>query len=248
MENQLTPQLDGKIIEQVLVGGDLSKLSPEQRTSYYSKVCESLGLNPLTKPFDYIVLNGKMQLYARKDCTEQLRSNRKISLKIVSRENINDVYIVTAQATLPDGRCDESIGAVNIKGSAGDGLANAIMKCETKAKRRVTLSICGLGMLDETELETVNAGFGGKPQVTMPVKIDADKAEVIEAKPAEKVDNSGNYTKILMGVQKNIGKENLDQILKDNNVNSIEDIKDKETFDRINVAAWKVFKAQKATV
>jgi hypothetical protein len=30
------------------------------------------------------------------------------------------------------------------------------MKCETKAKRRVTLSICGLGMLDETELETIS--------------------------------------------------------------------------------------------
>ena len=29
------------------------------------------------------------------------------------------------------------------------------MKAETKAKRRVTLSICGLGMLDETEVETV---------------------------------------------------------------------------------------------
>ena len=29
------------------------------------------------------------------------------------------------------------------------------MKAETKAKRRVTLSICGLGMLDETEVETI---------------------------------------------------------------------------------------------
>jgi hypothetical protein len=29
------------------------------------------------------------------------------------------------------------------------------MKAETKAKRRVTLSICGLGLLDETEVETV---------------------------------------------------------------------------------------------
>ena len=36
-----------------------------------------------------------------------------------------------------------------------NALANAIMKAETKAKRRVTLSICGLGMLDETELETI---------------------------------------------------------------------------------------------
>jgi hypothetical protein len=29
------------------------------------------------------------------------------------------------------------------------------MKAETKAKRRVTLSICGLGFLDETEVETL---------------------------------------------------------------------------------------------
>ena len=37
----------------------------------------------------------------------------------------------------------------------GEALANAYMKAETKAKRRVTLSICGLGMLDETEVETI---------------------------------------------------------------------------------------------
>ena len=29
------------------------------------------------------------------------------------------------------------------------------MKAVTKAKRRVTLSICGLGMLDETEVESI---------------------------------------------------------------------------------------------
>jgi hypothetical protein len=42
-----------------------------------------------------------------------------------------------------------------IKGLQGDALANALMKAETKSKRRVTLSICGLGMLDETEMETI---------------------------------------------------------------------------------------------
>ena len=35
----------------------------------------------------------------------------------------------------------------------GENRANAMMKAETKAKRRVTLSVCGLGMLDETEAE-----------------------------------------------------------------------------------------------
>lgn len=34
-------------------------------------------------------------------------------------------------------------------------MANALMKAETKAKRRVTLSICGLGLLDESEIDTM---------------------------------------------------------------------------------------------
>jgi hypothetical protein len=46
-------------------------------------------------------------------------------------------------------------GAVSLVGLRGEALANAIMKAETKAKRRATLSICGLGFLDETEIETI---------------------------------------------------------------------------------------------
>ena len=37
------------------------------RVTYYIKVCESLGLNPMTKPFDYTdAQRGKMVLYARR--------------------------------------------------------------------------------------------------------------------------------------------------------------------------------------
>jgi hypothetical protein len=135
--------------------GDLSKMTPAERLQYYSKVCTSIGLNPYTQPFDYIVLNGKLKLYAKKDTTEQLRKINKISIQIVSREFVNDLYIVTAKATDGNGRTDEAIGAVNTANSKGDALANAIMKAETKAKRRVTLSIAGLGWLDETEVETI---------------------------------------------------------------------------------------------
>jgi hypothetical protein len=142
-------------IERVLIGGDLAKLSPEQRVVYYNQVCESLGLNPLTKPFQYLNLNGKTVLYATKDCTEQLRQIHNISLSIVSRENCEGVYIVTARAVRADGRQDESIGAVPLPSQAGEAKANAVMKAETKAKRRVTLSICGLGMLDESEIESI---------------------------------------------------------------------------------------------
>jgi len=145
----------GAIVENVVVKGDLKELSPVERANYYGAVCKSIGLNPLTKPFEYITLNGKLTLYARKDATDQLRSLRGVSVTIVSREQVGDVYMVIARATTPDGRTDESIGAVTVGSLKGDALANALMKAETKAKRRVTLSICGLGMLDETETETI---------------------------------------------------------------------------------------------
>jgi hypothetical protein len=152
-----------EIIEKVLMQDDLKGLTDAQRLSYYQSVCDTLGLNKLTKPFDYLELDGKLVLYAKKDATEQLRKLYGISLKITHRERQDSIYVVTAQATLPSGRVDESIGAVPLRGwskskqaevdLSAKGFANAVMKSETKAKRRVTLSICGIGMLDESEIE-----------------------------------------------------------------------------------------------
>jgi hypothetical protein len=115
-------------LEQVVIQGNLQQLTPGQRVEYYSRVCQSLGLNALTQPFNYITLNGKLTLYARKDATDQLRKIHRVNIHIVSRERIDDVYVVTARATLPDGREDEEIGAVNIAALKGDNLANALMK------------------------------------------------------------------------------------------------------------------------
>lgn len=157
MTNQVvnTNQTGAEIVERVMLEGDLSQLSTGERIAYYKATCESLGLNPLTKPFDYIKLNNKLTLYAKRDATDQLRKIHNVSVSFVARERLEDVYMVTARATLPNGRTDESAGVVSIGGLKGDALANALMKAETKAKRRVTLSIVGLGLLDETELETI---------------------------------------------------------------------------------------------
>lgn len=145
----------GDALERVIAGGDLAALTPEQRTSYYHAVCESLGLNPLTRPFEYIRLQGKLTLYARRDATDQLRKAQGISVEIKGRAKVDDLYVVTASARDREGRADESIGAVSVIGLSGEALANALMKAETKAKRRVTLSICGLGWVDETEVESI---------------------------------------------------------------------------------------------
>jgi hypothetical protein len=169
-------------IEQVLVAGDLAKLTTEQRVAYYDRVCESLGLNPLTRPFEYIVLNGRLTLYARKDATEQLRKLHRVSIHIIARELTAGVYVVTAGANTPDGRHDESIGAVSLEGLKGEGQANGMMKAETKAKRRVTLSICGLGVLDETEVETVP---DARPEAAAPAPALAAPARVNGSGPPE---------------------------------------------------------------
>jgi hypothetical protein len=155
MSNITKPNIDHTTIEQVLVMGDLARLTPEQRNIYYKQVCESCGLNPLTRPFEFITLNGKLTLYARKDCTDQLRKIHTVSVRIIDRSVMDDLMVVTAEATDKTGRCDSSIGAVSIANLRGEAKANALMKAETKARRRVTLSICGLGFTDESELESI---------------------------------------------------------------------------------------------
>jgi hypothetical protein len=153
--NLSNPKLRAETMEKVLLGGNLASLTPAERLHYYNTVCTSVGLNPATQPFHYLTLNGKLVLYANKGATEQLRAIHNVSLAIKTREVVEGCYVVTATATLPGGRSDESVGAVSLEGLKGEARANALMKCETKSKRRVTLSICGLSLLDESEIDSI---------------------------------------------------------------------------------------------
>lgn len=143
-------------LEKLVLQGDLAKLSPAEKVQYYVGICDALGLDPRTQPFAYLKLQGREILYATRSATDQLRRLHQVSIQIVHRERLDgDIYAVVARATTPDGRTDEAIGVVNVRGLSGEALANAYMKAETKAKRRVTLSICGLGMMDETEAQDI---------------------------------------------------------------------------------------------
>ena len=108
------------IIERVVLNGDLADLTPAERVQYYNQVCTSLALNPFTRPFEYIELNGKLTLYARRDATDQLRKLNDVSVSISDREIFDGVYVVTAKATMRSGRTDESIGAVPLTKPDGD--------------------------------------------------------------------------------------------------------------------------------
>jgi hypothetical protein len=120
-------------------------------------MCSRLGLDAHTQPFAFLRLNGKEVMYATRGATDQLarihRINRKITdgPKVIDLAGTKLVYALCEVST-PDGRVETATATVPLTDPV-----NVLMKAETKAKRRATLSILGLGMLDEMELETIPA-------------------------------------------------------------------------------------------
>lgn len=155
------PMVNVDKIEELLATGNIGQFNSQEKVAYINKICDMMGLNPLTRPFEYVSFQGKVVLYARKDCTDQLRKIHGVSIRVTNQSVIEGLLTVTVEATDKTGRVDSDMGALSIAGLKGDALANATMKALTKAKRRVTLSICGLGILDEMEIETIQ----GAPHV-----------------------------------------------------------------------------------
>jgi hypothetical protein len=153
---EVAQTITDSIYESLALRGDISALTPKQKVAYYRQFCERLGLDPMGQPFLPLKLSGKEVLYATRAATDQLARIHSVSREVVTREQISDVYVVKVRASMPNGRAEESIGAVNIGGMKGEALANCLMRGETKAKRRATLSILGLGLLDETEVESIS--------------------------------------------------------------------------------------------
>jgi hypothetical protein len=196
---------DYAIIERVAILGDLSGLQDHERVQYYTALCRSLGLNPLTKPFEYIELDRRLVLYATRGATDQLRDKQGVSLRVTKREANTElgIYSVEVEATL-NGRTDFSTGIVSLEKERGEwktsqagkryfagtgeydtlrgvDLANAMMKAETKAKRRATLSICGLGMIDESEaLDIPRATLKAVEVSTGAATVNVHTGEIVE--------------------------------------------------------------------
>ncbi len=153
-DTQQLSTTQSSVLEQVIINGDLRNLSPAERVEYYRRTCESLGLNPFTRPFEYIMLNNKLTLYAKRDATDQLRAIKGISIDDVDITETAELYVVKVKGSDKSGRKDTEIGVVSKRDMQGN-IANAQMKAVTKAKRRLTLSLSGLGWTDESEIETI---------------------------------------------------------------------------------------------
>jgi hypothetical protein len=159
-----------------VLSGDLSGATPEQRVEWYLMRCAAAGLDPRTKPFDYIKTQQGLSLYANKTAADQLCQERGLSTRVLSTRVEEEIFIAHVQAVARDGRTTEDIGAVAIGNLRGEARANAMMKAITKGKRRTILSLCGLGMIDESEVDTIPGARR--------VSVDFRTGEVLDGEPA----------------------------------------------------------------
>ncbi len=143
------------IVDKVmLAGGDLSALSVDEKVQFIDLMKKQSGLEKMVMPFSILKLDSKEMLYAPKGTTDELRRMHNLSFDDIRYETTGKT--VMCHVMITDGkRRDFDCGVVSIEGLDAAGCANAQMAATTKAKRRATLSFCGLGMIDESEFDTI---------------------------------------------------------------------------------------------
>lgn len=150
-------RIAARVVESMVLRGDISALTAEERAKFYVQMCGALGISAASQPLAVLRLNGKEVLYVTRGATDQLAAIHRLNRRIVDGPRVIDLagtklVLAVCEATHPNGRVETATATVPLTDHV-----NVLMKCETKAKRRATLSILGLGMLDETEIETIPA-------------------------------------------------------------------------------------------
>ena len=152
---EISADVETAIAQMQASGKDTGSLTAQQRAGYVVALCRALRLNPLTNPVQFIRLNGKEVLYVTRTATDQLAAIHGLNRKTVRGPEIVDiagtkVALCTVEVSLPNGRSETATATLPVADPA-----MLYMKLETKAKRRGTLAILGLGLLAEDEAESI---------------------------------------------------------------------------------------------
>ena len=141
----------------ILARGNIASLSEEDRTKYILALCDALCLDPRFKPIDLISgQGGTVTPYLNRGATDSLARREGIQRTTVvppKEVEINGVKCVLCVARATDvktGRYEERV-ATAVNKDAG----NAFMRVETKAIRRATIALLGIGLIDESELDGI---------------------------------------------------------------------------------------------
>jgi len=143
-------------MEHMLTTGDVGQFTPKQRVGYYLWLCQKLSIDSTSRPFDWLTLDGRLVFYPNRTCAEQLRRRHQISIEMVRKEVVGDLFCVEVKGWRPNGQVDFASKYVPLKDGRGNRLsgqqyANALMKAESGAKRRLTFSMVGLAAMPDTE-------------------------------------------------------------------------------------------------
>ena len=171
-------------------GGDVGRLTPRERWIYCQERCRVLGIEPASKPFDYLSLRGKTVLYINRTGADLLGKLHRVSIAITDQRVMDGVFVVTTRATRIDGSYVDDIGVVSLmdggKKLFGEALANALMKAVTKGKRRALLSATGAGLLAPEEAEDLVAS--GRATYTTEAQLTAPGSPGTQSLPAPAVE------------------------------------------------------------
>lgn len=185
VSTEIQTRIQESFLESLITKGDVSGLSPEDKAVYYTALCKSLGLAPASQPFSLIKIQGKEVLYASRTATDQLAAIHKLNREIIDGPKIMDfggtklVYAV-CRVTHPNGRTETATATLPLADPV-----NVLMKCETKAKRRATLSILGLGSFDDADADETRPT---PVALSSPVEQISPPVAVAELEPVNEVD------------------------------------------------------------
>ena len=149
------PEQASAALQHLLASGDYSRLTDRQRAALYLDTCASLGINPRTRPLDWIefydpeIKGKKLTLYPNKTCFDQLARQHQIRIRTVEEKIVGSLFKVVVEGTMPDGRSESNVAYLDLTDRDGNPLkgqklGNAYMKCHTKAKRRLVFGMIGL--------------------------------------------------------------------------------------------------------
>lgn len=205
---QPEPQLAGEI-QAIIVrdGGKCDALNDVQRVGYLNFLCAKACVDPTLRPFDLIPTKNGLRPYANKDCAALIRDGRGVSVTELKMQVVNNICIATASGRDRTGRVDTEIGACPM----GEEPHNNMMKAVTKAKRRLTLSLCRLGSLVEESHPSEYAN--GAPLAKTKILLEDEEETRRERAEAEAKAKHQFAEACKMKTTENLAPENLQQLL-----------------------------------
>lgn len=193
--NAMAVNMQSASVREYFRSGNVAQLNEHEKDFVLAKLCERYGLDPILRPFDLISFQGGQKFYMTASATNQLANAKGLSREVVSLDIVEDKMMAkcTVKVSDPTGRTEVANGFIAISKFLaptkadpvpkrvlldGDDLANALLKLETKTKRRATLSFFGV-MDAGSDYEDRPAANVVAPDVSRP-QVIADAGKAVE--------------------------------------------------------------------